>query len=222
MSDLRRVVDHPWTFWALLCLPALPMLAALVGLTELEPRGGGRFPEGGGPESHSVIHRLVHPTGEWSARFLIVTLACTPLRMLWPQAGWTRWLWARRRYLGVAAFGYAAAHTLFYLIDRGTVAVSAAELSRTLIWSGWLAFLIFAPLAATSFDAAVHRLGLWWKWVQRWVYAAAVLTFLHWLVIRHGPVGALVHFAPLAALEGWRIWRNLHPRPRAARPSTTP
>jgi sulfoxide reductase heme-binding subunit YedZ len=216
MKKLGDALDHPWTFWVLLCLPALPMIAALAGLGGYEPRGAGqaaRFAS----ETARLMHVLVHPTGEWAARFLIVSLACTPLVMLRPQARFPRWLLARRRYLGVAAFAYAAAHTVFYLIDRGAVAVEAQELARTLIWSGWLAFLIFVPLAATSFDGAVHAMGPGWKWVQRWVYAAALLTFLHWLVIRHGPVPALVHFAPLAALEGYRIWWNwLRPKPDQA------
>jgi sulfoxide reductase heme-binding subunit YedZ len=211
MKRLRALLDHPWAFWALLCLPALPMVAALGGLGGFDGRGGGRA---FASETARLIHVLVHPTGEWAARFLIVSLACTPLIMLLPRWRGPRWLMARRRYLGVAAFGYAAAHTLFYLIDRGAVALAVTELSRTLIWSGWLAFLIFAPLAATSFDGAVHAMGPAWKRVQRWVYAAALLTLLHWLVIRHGPVPALVHFAPLALLEGYRAWWNwLRPRP---------
>ena len=68
-------------------------------------------------------------------------------------------------------------------------------------------------------DYAVRAMGPAWKTLQRWVYAAAVLTLLHWAAL-HGwkhPMGAIVHFAPLAALEAWRIWK-IRAR-RAARPA---
>jgi sulfoxide reductase heme-binding subunit YedZ len=198
MKTVRAALNSPYFFWALLALPSLPMLAAL----------GGDDPR--------VYHRLLHPTGEFAARFLILSLMVTPLMMALPGWRGPRWLRARRRYLGVASFGYAALHTVFYLIDEGAAAFAAHELARTAIWSGWAASLIFVPLAATSFDGAVRALGPGWKAVQRWVYPAALLTLLHWATLRHGLAPALVHFAPLAALEAFRVWRNATRRRAAA------
>ena len=134
----------------------------------------------------------------------------TPLAML--LKGWRgpRWLMKRRRYLGVAAFGHALLHTILYLIDKGTAAFSGGEISKLYIWTGWLAFFIFVPLAITSSDAWVRRLRPKWKSLQRWIYAAAVLTLLHWAALHDwGGVGpAPVHFMPLALLETCRVWSD--------------
>ena len=71
-----------------------------------------------------------------------------------------------------------------------------------------LVFLIFIPLAITSTDGWVRKLGTKWKTLQRFVYAAAVLTLLHWAALHDwgGVAPAMVHFAPLALLEIYRVW----------------
>jgi sulfoxide reductase heme-binding subunit YedZ len=182
---------HPYWLWALFALPAV--LMSYEALTSDDPR---------------VFHILVHPTGEFSARFLIATLMATPLAML--LKGWRgpQWLKKNRRYLGVAAFGYALLHTLFYLIDKGSLATVTGELSRLYIWTGWIAFIVFIPLALTSMDYFVRKMGTWWKWLQRWTYAAAVLTLIHWAALHDwgGIAPAMTHFVPLIALEAYRVW----------------
>lgn len=191
-----------WLTWGLFALPGLG-IAVQLALSD----------------SPKVFAELVHPTGEFAARFLIVAMMATPLALL--LRGWRgpAWLKRNRRYLGVAAFGYAALHTLFYLLDKGSLPAVLAEVPRLYIWTGWAAFAIFLPLAATSADWAVRAMGRWWKWLQRWTYAAAVLTLLHWAALHDwgSPVAAIVHFAPLAALEGYRVWYwYLRPRPPQA------
>ncbi|MBU2983041.1 ferric reductase-like transmembrane domain-containing protein [Lentibacter algarum] len=158
-----------------------------------------------------AIHQLLHPTGEFAARFMIISMMITPLMMLFKGASWPRWMMKRRRYLGVAAFGYALAHTILYLIDENMVAFSGGEISKFYIWTGWVAFLVFIPLAITSTDGWVKSLGTRWKSLQRFVYLAAVMTLLHWAALHDwGGVGAaLVHFGPLAALELYRVGSNL-------------
>ncbi|WP_417586441.1 sulfite oxidase heme-binding subunit YedZ [Pararhodobacter oceanensis] len=190
MSRVQRFFNHPYAFWLLLSLPAIPMLSGLAS-------GGGEAVEG-----------LLHPTGEFAARFMIIAMMITPLTMLFQGWRFPRWLMKRRRYLGVAAFGYAALHTALYLMDEGAVAVTNAEFSKLYIWTGWLAFLIFVPLAITSSDGWMRRLGRRWKPLQRYVYAAAVLTLLHWAALHDwgGIAPALVHFLPLALLEAYRLW----------------
>lgn len=193
---------HPYFLW--LVLASLAILMTYNALTSTDPR---------------VFHILVHPSGETSARLLIITMMATPLAML--LKGWRgpQWLKRNRRYFGVAAFGYALLHTVFYLIDKGSTATVLAEVPRFYIWTGWIAFLIFVPLALTSMDYFVRRMGTWWKWLQRWTYAAAVLTLLHWAALNDwgGVAPALVHFGPLIALEAYRVWYwYLRPRPQAA------
>jgi len=188
----------PFLLWFILSVPALG-----IGIEAL------------GAESDRVYHELLHPTGEFAARFMIISMIATPLMLL--LKGWRgpRWLVRNRRYFGVAAFGYAALHTAFYLMSEPWSRV-IAELTAFEIWTGWLAFAIFLPLAATSMDYAVRKLGTAWKPLQRWVYGAAVLTLLHWASLHdwRSPGAALVHFAPLAALTLYRLWWiYLRPRP---------
>jgi sulfoxide reductase heme-binding subunit YedZ len=152
---------------------------------------------------------LLHPTGEWSARYIILALMVTPLLRLWPQARVVRFLARHRRALGVAAFLYALAHTIAYILDMGTLADMLAEIGAPAIWTGWLALAILIPLGLTSNDAAVRALQSGWKRLQRLAYPAAVLTLLHWALVHDGLAAALVHFAPLALLQAWRVARQL-------------
>ncbi|NJM84205.1 MAG: iron reductase [Tabrizicola sp.] len=156
-----------------------------------------------------ILHVLVHPTGEWAARLLILTLMMTPLAMIFKGKAVSRWLKKSRRHFGVAAFVYAAMHTVFYLADKASLDRVMEELPRLYIWTGWLAFAIFIPLAATSMDWAVRKMGPGWKSLQRWTYLAAVLTLIHWASLHDwgNPTGAVVHFAPLIGLETWRVWQ---------------
>ncbi len=186
---MRAILNSPYFLWALLCVPALPMTA---GAFSGEP---------------NVFHKLLHPTGEFAARFMIIAMMATPLMVALPGWRGPRWLGRNRRYFGVAAFAYALAHTVFYLIDVG-IAGTLDQAAKISIWTGWLAFLIFVPLAFTSNNKAVRALGPAWKRLQRWVYGAAILTLIHWAALHDwGGVGpALVHFGPLAALSVWRVW----------------
>jgi len=204
MPFLKSFLNHPYTFWALLSLPAIPMV--------LDTASG----------NPKVMHDLLHPTGEFAARFMIIAMMITPLTIL--LKGWRgpRWLMKRRRYLGVTAFGYAALHTVLYLIDEGAVAYTGSEIFKLYIWTGWLAFFIFVPLAVTSTDEWVRKLGPSWKTLQRFIYGAAVLTLVHWAALHDwgGIAPALVHFVPLGLLEGYRIWWILRRRQMAQRPAS--
>ena len=192
----------PYLTWALLA--SLGIMMTFTALTSDDPR---------------IFHQLVHPSGETSARLLIVLMMATPLAML--LKGWRgpQWLKRNRRYLGVASFGYALLHTVFYLLDKASLTTVVDELPRLYIWTGWIAFIIFVPLALTSMDYFVRKMGKWWKWLQRWTYAAAALTLVHWAALHdwNGAAPALVHFGPLIALEAYRVWYwYLRPRPQAA------
>ncbi len=196
IATLKTIRDHPYAFWVLLALPGIPMTAAL-------SRG-------------VAAEDLLHPTGEFAARFMIIAMMLSPLRMLFPRARWLAWLNHRRRYLGVAAFGYALLHTILYVVDMETLEAMAREFWALGIWTGWFAFFIFIPLAATSHDRAVRFLRRGWQWLHRWVYPAAILTLLHWIFVHNHLGPALVHFVPLALLEAYRLYRIMKPRPAAA------
>lgn len=143
---------------------------------------------------------MLHPTGEWSARLMIAAMLLGPLAGLIGPRSWLRWLLARRRALGVAAFGYAVLHLMFYVIDMGSLAAMLDEFPIKSIWTGWAALALMLPMALTSNAAAMRMLRRGWKQVQRLAYPAAVLTLLHWLWVHDGATVALVHFAPLALI----------------------
>lgn len=149
------------------------------------------------------------PTGEWSARLIIVALMLTPLAQLFPASRAVRWLVRHRRSFGVAAFAYAVLHLIFYFLDMETVAAMLAELKAPGIWTGWLALLCLVPPVLASNDAAMRLLRGNWKRVQRLAYPAAVLTLLHWMLVHDGLASALVQFAPLLILQTVRLARHL-------------
>ncbi len=129
------------------------------------------------------VETLIHELGTWSLRFLLITLAVTPLRRLTGQA----WLLRFRRMLGLFAFFYLLLHFLAYAgIDQrfalGYILEDIAE--RPYITLGFAAFLMLIPLAATSTRRMVRRLGPRWKKLHRLVYPAAILGVWHysWLV----------------------------------------
>ena len=190
---MSRAALARYALWTLLALPSIPMAIGL----------------GSGARSAEA---LLHPTGEFAARFMIIAMAATPLAMLF-RAGWTSWLVRNRRYFGVAAFAYAMAHTVLYVVDMGSIQLILDEFWALGIWTGWLAMFVFLPLGLTSNDKSMRLLGRRWKSLQRFVYLAAAATLVHWLFVHNNIGPALVHFVPLALLETYRIWRTLVPRP---------
>jgi sulfoxide reductase heme-binding subunit YedZ len=156
--------------------------------------------------------QVVGESGEWAARLLILTLAVTPLRLIFRRGAWLVWLVRRRRDFGVATFAYALGHTIVYLIRKADPGLIAEEAVEPWLLAGWVAMAILLALALTSTDAAVRALGRWWKRLHRLAYAAAVLLFLHWLLSAFDPTAAWIHLAILAALELARIALQLRQR----------
>lgn len=188
--SVRNLVESRPFFWAVLAVPAAHILYRW-------------FAESPLPDE------LVAPTGEWSARFIILALMLTPLTMVLPRLAVLTWLARRRRPLGVAAFLYALLHLAFYLAEMETVRNVLAEFWALGIWTGWAALLLLLPLALTSNDAAVRALRAGWRRLHRLAYPAALLVLAHWVVVHNEPGEALLHFAPLALLELYRITRLL-------------
>jgi sulfoxide reductase heme-binding subunit YedZ len=184
---LRIILNKKPAFWALLCLPAVLMMRPYVF-------------------GDLIAMDMLHPTGEWSARFMIAAMVLSPLLSLIGPRPWLSWLIQRRRALGVAAFGYAVLHLVFYIIDMGNLDDILAEFLALGIWTGWAAMLLFVPLGLTSNDASMRALKAGWKRLQRFVYPAAVLVLVHWIFIHNNLGPALVHFIPLVLLVAARYF----------------
>jgi sulfoxide reductase heme-binding subunit YedZ len=184
---LRIILNKKPTLWALLCLPALLMMRPYVF-------------------GDVIAMDMLHPTGEWSARFMIAAMVLSPLLSLIGPRPWLSWLIQRRRALGVAAFGYAILHLIFYIIDMGNLDDILAEFWALGIWTGWAAISLFVPLGLTSNDASMRALKAGWKRLQRLVYPAAVLVLVHWIFIHNNLGSALLHFIPLVLLVAARYF----------------
>jgi sulfoxide reductase heme-binding subunit YedZ len=150
----------------------------------------------------------IHATGEFSARLLIVTLAATPLRLLFPRVRWTKWLVQNRRYFGVSAFAYAVPHLVAYLWKLANAAKIMEQAAEPGMWTGWIALILFLLLAITSNNFSVRKLGRRWKSLHRLVYLAAVLTFVHWVLVAFDPLAGIVHAGILAVLETIRVVKS--------------
>jgi sulfoxide reductase heme-binding subunit YedZ len=183
-----------WAIWILLALPGAGLLAGYFG---------------GGIDAMDMLH----PTGEFAVRFMVLAMMIGPLHDLFGSRGWTRWLLARRRWLGFAAFLYAIGHLVFYVIDMGALADILGEIAEHGIWTGWLAMLLMAAPGLTSTDAAMRSLRGTWKRMQRLAYPAALFTALHWILLEWQWIPAAVHFGPLVVLNLARAARRLS-RPR--------
>jgi sulfoxide reductase heme-binding subunit YedZ len=129
------------------------------------------------------IEAVTHFTGDWALRFLLLTLAVTPLRRLTGLNG----LVSYRRTLGLFAFFYAALHLAAYLVLDHYFdwrAALADVRKRPYITAGTMALLCLLPLALTSTRGWIRRLGRRWATLHRLVYVAAVAAVVHywWLV----------------------------------------
>ncbi|MCC6136933.1 MAG: protein-methionine-sulfoxide reductase heme-binding subunit MsrQ [Candidatus Contendobacter sp.] len=154
------------------------------------------------------VETLSHRTGDWSLRFLLLTLAITPARRL---TGWNR-LQQFRRMLGLFAFFYVSLHLAVYLIfDQffDWSAIAADVVKRPYLTVGFAAFLLLIPLAITSTRGMMKRLGKNWQRLHRLVYLIAVLGVLHyaWLV-KADLSEPLLYGGVLAMLLGYRRWRR--------------
>jgi sulfoxide reductase heme-binding subunit YedZ len=169
---------------------------------------------GANPAEH-----LIRATGDWTLRFLCITLAVTPVRVITGTPALARF----RRMLGLFVYFYGVLHLLSYSwfdmgFDVGEIAKDIAK--RPFILVGFTGFLLLTPLAATSFNRAVKALGAKrWQTLHKLVYVIAGLGILHFFWMRSGKndfAEVAVYAAILAALLGWRL-AQFAARKRAAR-----
>lgn len=170
---------------------------------------------------------LIRSTGDWTLRFLCITLAVTPLRVITGTPLLARF----RRMLGLFVYFYVVLHLLSYSwFDMGfDVADIAKDIAkRPFILVGFTAFLLLTPLAATSFNRAVKAIGAKrWQALHKLVYVIAGLGILHFFWMRAGKqdfAEVAVYAAILAVLLGWRVvqWARKRAAPRASDPPRFP
>ena len=158
------------------------------------------------------IEELIQRLGKWGLNFLLITLAVTPLRRLTGKG----WLLRFRRMLGLFAFFYVLMHFLTYagLDQRFDLPVIFEDIAeRPFITIGFTAFLLLIPLALTSTNAMMKRLGRRWKKLHRLVYVIAVLGVVHFYwQVKLDTLEALIYAAILAVLLGYRLKGRKHDR----------
>ncbi len=175
--------------------------ACLVPLAMLAWRG---FTSGLGA---NPIEFITHATGDWTLRFLLITLAVTPLRRV---TGWNRII-AFRRMVGLFAFFYGTLHLFTYLwLDKFFAWPDILHdiPKRPFITIGFSAFVLLVPLALTSTAWSIRRLGgRRWRVLHRLVYVVAVFGVIHYWWLVKADVTAPATYACLLgllfAIRGW-------------------
>jgi sulfoxide reductase heme-binding subunit YedZ len=129
------------------------------------------------------VEKLTHETGQWTLRLLLLTLALSPLRQWTGEGAWIRF----RRATGLYSYFYCCCHfSIWFIADHSLELGDMLEdiVKRPYITLGFSAFLLMLPLALTSNQAMLRRLGRKWKTLHQLVYAIVVLGVLHflWLV----------------------------------------
>jgi len=164
---------------------------------------------------------ITHTTGDWTIRFLLITLGITPLRQLAKQY----WLIQFRRMFGLFAFFYGTLHFMTYLwFDKFFVwqEIWADVLKRKFITVGFLAFVLMIPLAATSTKGMIRRLGRRWTQLHRLIYVSAIAGVIHYLwLVKADKSKPLFYGGVLTLLLGYRVakWAAQKFQSKAANPA---
>ena len=161
--------------------------------------------------------------GIWALRFIMITLAVTPLRRI---TGWN-WLARFRRMFGLFTFFYVLMHFVTWLVlDQGLLLAAILEdlVERPFITIGFAALVLLAALAATSTNAARRRLGRRWQTLHNATYVIGMLGVWHyWWQVKKDVTEPLIYAVILAVLLGARvIWSRVHKRRRRQAARQTP
>lgn len=156
------------------------------------------------------IEFITRSSGTWTLTFLLVTLGVTPMRRL---SGW-QWPIRLRRMLGLFAFFYACLHFTTYIwLDQffDFSGIYQDIFKRHFITIGFTSFLLLIPLALTSTQAMMRRLGgRNWQRLHRLVYLIAVGGVLHyWWLVKKDVTQPAIYAAVLVLLLGYRLWYRL-------------
>jgi methionine sulfoxide reductase heme-binding subunit len=199
---------------ALFAAALLPLGRLVVGFW-LDMRGG---PRGFVTLGVNPIEFITRSTGTWTLVFLLLTLAVTPLRRMLDLP----WLLRLRRMLGLFAFAYGCLHLATYLwldqfFDAAAIAKDIAK--RPFITMGFAAWTLLVPLAVTSTNGWVKRLGgARWRALHRLAYVAACCGVVHyWWLVKKDVTQPAIYAVVLAALLGFRVVARARDKASAAR-----
>ena len=151
------------------------------------------------------VETLTHETGEWALRFLLLTLCATPVQRLFKVS----WPIRIRRMLGLYTFFYASLHFITWLwldrfFDIGEILIDIGK--RPFVTVGFIAFLLLVPLAVTSNNAMIRKLGSRWRALHRLVYPIAVLVLLHYVwLVKADLLEPAIYLGILLVLLAWRL-----------------
>jgi methionine sulfoxide reductase heme-binding subunit len=194
-AGIRPALLRPSAKWVLFVLSMLPFAWLLYGVV-----------------THNLganpTECLTRATGDWTLRFLCLTLAVTPLRSITSTPQLARF----RRMLGLFVYFYAVLHLLCYVwfdMEFNLADIVKDIPKRPFILVGFTAFLLLTPMAATSFNRAIKAMGAKrWQTLHKVVYGIAGLAILHFFWMRAGKnnfTEVLVYASVLTLLLGWRV-----------------
>lgn len=216
MSHPSAKTAHPAIKPSAFTIPLAWTKAAVytVGLT---PAAFGFYHAFTGQLGADPLKTLEKLLGLWALRFLVLGLVITPLRKLGGPN-----LVRYRRAVGLIAFAYALQHVIVYVWldqDLNMTAIWKDLIKRPYIMAGMLSFAILIPLAITSNNAMIKRLGAAsWQKLHKWVYLAVAAGCLHFiLLVKTWPLEPLFYAAATLVLLGWRAWDAYAKPPRRAR-----
>jgi sulfoxide reductase heme-binding subunit YedZ len=197
---MHALLNSKWSKPAVFLLGLLPLM--VLGWEALH-----------GELTANPIEFITHATGDWTLRFLVITLCVTPLRKILHLPELIRF----RRMLGLFAFFYACLHFTTYIwldkfFDLSGMWKDIAK--RKYITVGFTAFLLLIPLAVTSTAGWIRRLGgKRWQQLHRLIYFSAALGVIHyyWLV-KSAVIRPLTYGAIVAVLLLWRLFASLSKR----------
>lgn len=167
------------------------------------------------------IEFITHATGDWTLRFLLITLTITPARRLLHLPDLIRF----RRMLGLFAFFYGFLHLITYVwfdkfFDLGDMVKDVVK--RPFITAGFTGFMLMVPLAITSTKSWIRRLGRRWQLLHRLIYFSALAGVIHYYWLVKSDVRLpLFYGAILLLLLSYRLWSWLGVRPRKSRMECT-
>jgi sulfoxide reductase heme-binding subunit YedZ len=185
----------------------LGLIKAALFLISLLPAGRLAWAAWTGDFGAEPVEFVQRWTGTWTINFLLITLCISPLRAMTQQ----HWLLRLRRMLGLFTFFYAALHFLSFIGFDHAFAIDAIArdvFKRPFVTVGFAAFLLLIPLAATSNQWAVRKLGgRKWQELHRNIYLVGILACVHyfWLAKAAALLWPLAYSLALGALLAWRI-----------------
>jgi sulfoxide reductase heme-binding subunit YedZ len=161
------------------------------------------------------IEAITRSMGDWTLRFLLITLAVTPLKRL---LDWG-WLIRFRRMLGLFAFFYACLHFLSYFVLDQFFAIDEIIkdiIKRPYITVGFTSFVLLIPLAVTSTNKMIKRLGKRWQPLHRLIYIIGIGGVVHYFQLVKADIrNPTIYAILLGILLGYRLWVNFVQNPRS-------